>query len=81
LTHSLIRLNAAPLRDIHDWLAKYQQMWSERFDAMDAILAELTTEEPHFVAGVLGADTDHFHCGQAAASWSRSQRFTGRPQR
>jgi hypothetical protein len=47
LTHSLIRLNAAPLRDIHDWLTKYQQMWSERFDARDAILAELTTEEPH----------------------------------
>jgi DNA-binding transcriptional ArsR family regulator len=43
----LYRLNPAPLRDIHDWLAKYQQMWSERFEAMDAVLAELTTEEPH----------------------------------
>jgi DNA-binding transcriptional ArsR family regulator len=43
----LYRLNAAPLRDIHDWLAKYQQLWSERFDAMDTILAELKTEEHH----------------------------------
>jgi DNA-binding transcriptional ArsR family regulator len=43
----LYRLNPAPLRDIHDWLAKYQQMWSERFEAMDAVLAELTSEEPH----------------------------------
>jgi hypothetical protein len=37
----------APLRDIHDWLAKYQQMWAERFDAMDAVLADLTKEEDH----------------------------------
>jgi DNA-binding transcriptional ArsR family regulator len=37
----LYRLNAEPLRDIHDWLRKYQQMWSDRFDAMDAVLADL----------------------------------------
>jgi len=24
----LYRLNPAPLRDIHDWLAKYQQLWT-----------------------------------------------------
>ena len=41
----LYRLNAAPLRDIHDWLAKYQQLWASRFDAMDAVLAELKEEE------------------------------------
>ena len=38
----LYRLNAAPLRDIHEWLSKYRQMWDERFDAMDTVLAELT---------------------------------------
>lgn len=43
----LYRLNAAPLRDIHDWLSKYRQMWDERFDAMDAVLADLTQEEDH----------------------------------
>lgn len=37
----LYRLNAEPLRDIHDWLRKYQQMWSDRFDVMDAVLADL----------------------------------------
>src|ERR1700760_3949228 len=41
----LYRLNASPLRDIHDWLAKYQAMWTERFDAMDTILRELKEEE------------------------------------
>jgi DNA-binding transcriptional ArsR family regulator len=41
----LYRLNASPLRDIHDWLAKYQRMWQSRFDAMDAVLTELTEEE------------------------------------
>ena len=43
----LYRLNAAPLRDIHDWLAKYQQMWAARFDALDTVLAELKEEEDH----------------------------------
>ncbi|MEV6845396.1 metalloregulator ArsR/SmtB family transcription factor [Actinoplanes sp. NPDC051411] len=43
----LYRLNASPLRDIHDWLAKYQQMWAERYDAMDAVLADLKEEEDH----------------------------------
>jgi DNA-binding transcriptional ArsR family regulator len=41
----LYRLNAEPLRDIHDWLRKYQQMWSGRFDAMDAVLEELKEKE------------------------------------
>jgi DNA-binding transcriptional ArsR family regulator len=43
----LYRLNPAPLRDIHDWLAKYQQMWAARFDALDTVLAELKEEEDH----------------------------------
>jgi DNA-binding transcriptional ArsR family regulator len=41
----LYRLNASPLRDIHDWLAKYEQLWSSRFAAMDAVLAELQLNE------------------------------------
>jgi DNA-binding transcriptional ArsR family regulator len=43
----LYRLNAEPLRSIHDWLRKYQEMWAERFDAMDTVLAELQKEENH----------------------------------
>ena len=37
----LYRLSPGPLRPIHDWVKKYEQSWSERFDRMDAVLAEL----------------------------------------
>jgi DNA-binding transcriptional ArsR family regulator len=43
----LYRLNAAPLRPIHDWLARYEQAWATRFDLMDAVLAEMHEEEDH----------------------------------
>jgi DNA-binding transcriptional ArsR family regulator len=43
----LYRLNAEPLRPIHDWLSKYEQVWNERFDLMDTILAELNEEDSH----------------------------------
>jgi DNA-binding transcriptional ArsR family regulator len=43
----LYRLNAAPLRPIHDWLRKYEQAWNDRLDLMDAVLAELSEEEDH----------------------------------
>jgi DNA-binding transcriptional ArsR family regulator len=41
----LYRLNSAPLRSIHDWLSKYEQAWTERFDLMDTVLSELREEE------------------------------------
>ena len=37
----LYRLNGQPLKEIHDWLKGYEQTWSERFDRLDAVLAEL----------------------------------------
>src|SRR3954468_24335483 len=45
----MYRLNAEPLRSIHDWLTKYEQAWNERFDLMDTVLSELasSTEEEH----------------------------------
>ncbi|GAA0541896.1 metalloregulator ArsR/SmtB family transcription factor [Paractinoplanes ferrugineus] len=41
----LYRLNAAPLRSIHDWLRKYEQNWTARFDLLDTVLTELKQEE------------------------------------
>ncbi|GAB1643055.1 ArsR/SmtB family transcription factor [Krasilnikovia sp. MM14-A1259] len=35
------RLNAAPLKPLHDWLRRYERAWSERFDLMDAVLEDL----------------------------------------
>jgi DNA-binding transcriptional ArsR family regulator len=39
------RLNAAPLKGIHDWLAGYERMWNERFDLMDTVIEELKGTE------------------------------------
>ena len=41
----LYRLNARALKPIHDWVANYQQFWSERFEALDDVLSELTDKE------------------------------------
>ena len=41
----MYRLNAEPLKPIHDWLAKYEQSWNKRFDLMDDVLEELRQAE------------------------------------
>lgn len=39
------RLNGHSLKPIHDWVKKYEQLWSERLDRMDEVLAELKDAE------------------------------------
>jgi DNA-binding transcriptional ArsR family regulator len=41
----MYRLNAEPLKPIHEWLAKYEQSWNKRFDLMDDVLDELKEAE------------------------------------
>jgi DNA-binding transcriptional ArsR family regulator len=41
----LYRLNGHALKPIHDWVKNYERMWSERFGALDEVLAELTQTE------------------------------------
>jgi DNA-binding transcriptional ArsR family regulator len=41
----LYRLNAQPLRPIYDWVADFEQLWTERFALMDTVLAELKEAE------------------------------------
>jgi DNA-binding transcriptional ArsR family regulator len=43
--HRMYRLNAGPLKAIHDWLAKYEQAWNERFDLLDHVLDDIDDEE------------------------------------
>ena len=45
-TARLSHLEAEPLRDATEWLARYQAFWDERFDRLDALLATLTTQGP-----------------------------------
>ena len=37
----LYRLNGAALKPIHDWVAGFEQTWSERFDELDVVLDDL----------------------------------------
>jgi DNA-binding transcriptional ArsR family regulator len=39
------RLEAAPLKDISDWVENYRRFWEESFDRLDAYLAELKAAE------------------------------------
>ena len=41
----LYRLNGRGLKPIHDWVKAYERTWSERFEQLDAVLAELEDEE------------------------------------
>ena len=40
----LYRINARALKPIHDWVKDYERLWSERFDALDAVLGDLTSQ-------------------------------------
>ncbi|MTD14809.1 metalloregulator ArsR/SmtB family transcription factor [Nakamurella sp. YIM 132087] len=39
------RVDARPLREIHEWLAGYSDLWNERLDLLDEVLAELAAAE------------------------------------
>ena len=39
------RLEAAPLRGIHEWTERYREFWEETFEALDAVLEDLKKSE------------------------------------
>ena len=41
----LYRLNGPALKPIHDWVSRFERLWSERFDRLDGVLAELQQEQ------------------------------------
>jgi DNA-binding transcriptional ArsR family regulator len=41
----LYRLNGDALKPIHDWVKNYERLWSDRFDHLDAVLADLKQKE------------------------------------
>ena len=41
----LYRLNGHALKPIHDWVQRYEQTWSERFEVLDDVLEELKEKE------------------------------------
>jgi DNA-binding transcriptional ArsR family regulator len=38
--HRYYRLDARPLRDVHDWSAHYQRFWQTKLDALGKLLAK-----------------------------------------
>jgi len=38
------RLEAAPLKDVSDWVETYRRLWEERLDRLDAYIRELQAE-------------------------------------
>lgn len=44
-TARLSRLEAAPLRDVTAWLARYQRFWDESHERLDDLLAALQGED------------------------------------
>ncbi|MCG5215099.1 ArsR/SmtB family transcription factor [Streptosporangium sp. KLBMP 9127] len=41
----MYRLNGHPLKSIHDWVKNYEQSWTQRFEQLDVVLAELKEAE------------------------------------
>lgn len=40
----LYRLNGTALRPVHDWVVGFERLWTERFEALDAVLEDLKKE-------------------------------------
>src|SRR5262245_42253065 len=43
------RIEAAPLRDVSDWVDRYRRFWEQRLDRLDAYLRELDSKEKKHV--------------------------------
>ena len=39
------RLDAGPLKEIHDWIEQYRQFWEESFDRLGEYLHEIQSKE------------------------------------
>src|SRR5437773_11404399 len=46
-TARLSHLEAEPLREATEWLARYRAFWEERYERLDALLASLTSIPAH----------------------------------
>jgi len=44
-TARLSHLEAEPLRDATEWLARYREFWDQRYDQLDELLATLVHQE------------------------------------
>ena len=43
----LYALRGRPLRQLHDWLERYRQLWDARFESLDELVTEIQQQENH----------------------------------
>ncbi len=43
--HHYYRVNGPALKPIHDWVKTFEQVWNQRLDRLDDVLAEISNEE------------------------------------
>jgi DNA-binding transcriptional ArsR family regulator len=55
-TTRLSHLEAEPLRDAIEWLARYQAYWDERYDRLDGLLAALQANQTNQTNRAADAD-------------------------
>ena len=47
----LYRINGEALKPIHDWVVRFEQLWTERFGRLDDVLEDLKRKEQGDGAG------------------------------
>lgn len=52
------RLDAAPLREVFEWVRDFERQWSERFERLDTVLAELKAEQGNGHEAETGTETE-----------------------
>lgn len=50
------RLEAAPLKDVSEWVEEYRRHWEERFDRLDEYLKEIQRKDKHRRNGSQGKE-------------------------
>jgi len=55
------RLDAAPLREVYEWVKDYEQLWSERFALLDEVLEDLKTQHGLEDAPELGHEREYVY--------------------
>lgn len=44
--HRYYRVNAPALEPLHEWVTTFEQMWNDRFDRLEIVLAEMSATDP-----------------------------------
>jgi DNA-binding transcriptional ArsR family regulator len=60
-TARLSRLEAAPLREVTTWLARYQRFWDESYERLDDVLAALQAAQEDNGPPEPGGDSEGNH--------------------